>query len=175
MLLNHEKYWPNDITLGIQRSCVYFENAGFKRLQSNSEGVVFQRGNLLQNQFTFDPLKWKSKVAIYHEGVKLYLQLELDTTGQLVRPAEKRIWEQFVAEWGLYIQDPAAFQSVLHKKRWSNKLGNVRILGVIFGIIVIAAGLGGFLAYITGINVLLTMVGAMAAASLIISNYIKRG
>lgn len=173
MQLKHEIHWPDKLAEGITRSCTYFEQAGFKKRVIADDKVVFHQGNLWQNQFTFDPLKWKSKIALYHEEESLMVLVDLDTRGQLVRPGELLIWEKFINEWGQYVQQPVGFQSAITKQRWSNRLGNARMFAVLLLIVASSAFVGGVLGYLTKINIVLTVTMSMAAGSLLVSKYLK--
>ena len=73
----------------------FFERNGFKLKTEYDNRLVFQRGNIFQNFFVFDPLKWKSLIVVAFEEKSITINSTISTIGQTVMESEKHVWKVF--------------------------------------------------------------------------------
>ncbi len=75
----------------------YFLNQGFDQVKSSSNSIEFKRGSLILNRFTFNPLKWKSRIEIlFNQNGRVKAEFKIDHTHQIVTTTELELWETFV-------------------------------------------------------------------------------
>jgi len=124
---------------------VFFEKEGFKLKTERENALVFQRGNIFQNFFVFNPLKWKSLIIVEFEEKTIVVNSTVNTIGQKVMESEKHTWRVFLKNYKDLITqndyDENLGKAVLtfaHKNR-RNEYKNT-IIRLIVGLLVGAIG-----------------------------------
>lgn len=74
----------------------YFVSQGFRLTISTERLVVFERGSLLLNMVTMNPLKWKSIINIEISEGEVKALFDIDTTSQLATVKEEELWDNFI-------------------------------------------------------------------------------
>lgn len=84
----------------------YFGEYGFKVIKDTSDHLVYKRGSILTNFFTFNPLRWKTQVNIAITDNFLNCDFLISTIGQVPTNSEERAWEIFIDNFRRFIIDP---------------------------------------------------------------------
>lgn len=92
-----------------QRVITYFEVMGFTfAAQDLIAGKFrFEKGSLLGNVVTFNPLQWKSVVEVTIEEQQLTAHFYIHTTYQFPSNNDEALWDSFVSNFEKYLQEPA--------------------------------------------------------------------
>ncbi len=132
----------------------YFTKSNFRMISAPTDKkMVFRRGSLLSNMFTFNPLKWKSVIEIEIQGQEVQLQLNVNTFGQAPTHKELALWDDFLTNIEAFMshsnvdylqQNKAALKAV--------RKNNYRLLGWILVGVILAGIPATFLAIYTGID-----------------------
>jgi hypothetical protein len=144
----------------------YFANAGFKILNETSNQISFVKGNTLHNIVTFNPLNWKTGVNVTLQNEMVVADFDINTIGQLVTAREDKLWNTFVENYKMSITGRTDFTTENNRHARETKSDSLKYLkwaiagAVVFGIPF------GFVAYITGIDILAPLGAAVGAISL---------
>jgi hypothetical protein len=72
----------------------------FKLKSDNGEIFIFEKGSIVENHFTFNPRKWKSKVKLRISRIDnqttISAEFDIDTIGQIVTLKEEQFWSNCV-------------------------------------------------------------------------------
>lgn len=74
----------------------YFSEYGYRVFKETDDHLVFTRGSLLSNFFTFNPLKWKTQVNVVLTEDSLNCDFLISTIGQVPTKSEEQSWEVFI-------------------------------------------------------------------------------
>lgn len=77
----------------------YFKQQGFKLTQNESNFLQFERGSVLRNTYTFNPLKWKSIISISLKGKRVKAHFDINTIYQDVIKEEEHLWDKFILNY----------------------------------------------------------------------------
>ena len=82
----------------------YLSNESFKIKSDDGKIIIFEKGSILKNHYTFNPRNWKSKVEVIlsknENNTIVWAEFEIDTTGQTVTNKEELFWENCVDRLG---------------------------------------------------------------------------
>ncbi len=86
----------------------YFKNSGFKFVKNytNERKIIFERGAIVSNMWTFNPLKWKSTIYIEIDGQNVKANFNINTAGQIPTNKDELLWETFIDNYKKYLHDP---------------------------------------------------------------------
>lgn len=148
----------------------YFKKSGFKHEDSNTTGrkIIFARGSIASNMWTFNPLNWKSKIDIEINGQDVKANFNVNTAGQIPTNKDELLWETFIDNYKKYLLDSKFdFLTDNSKTLKKTKSKNLKYIGwaALGGLI---GGLpAGFIAYWTGINTIVSIGAAVGAIVLL--------
>lgn len=156
---------PTDLR---KKTVEYFQKSGFKHVDNKDTDniIVFERGSINSNMWTFNPLNWKSIIAIQISGQDVKANFDIDATGQIPTNRDELLWETFIGNYQKYLLDSKFdFLSENSKNLKTTKRKNLKytgwaLLGALIGGIPAA-----LIAYLTGIKTLASIgvvVGAIA-------------
>jgi hypothetical protein len=84
----------------------YFTQSKFLLVSAlTDKKIIFRRGSLLSNMYTFNPLKWKSEIQIDIQGQEVSVQVKINTFAQLPSLKEETLWDDFLKHYQEYLQD----------------------------------------------------------------------
>jgi hypothetical protein len=79
-----------------KRVIQYLLGESFKLKSDNKEFIIFEKGSVFENHFTFNPRKWKSKVKVTFSRINdktvVWAEFDIDTIGQKVTLKEEQFW-----------------------------------------------------------------------------------
>jgi hypothetical protein len=79
-----------------KRVIQYLLEESFKLKSDNGESIIFEKGSVFENHFTFNPRKWKSKVQVTFSRINdktvVWAKFDIDTIGQKVTLKEEQFW-----------------------------------------------------------------------------------
>ncbi len=133
----------------------YFQSQGFNLTNNDELSIQFERGSILRNMLTFNPLKWKSIVEISFDKNDIIANFEINTVFQAVSHQEENLWQEFISNYQKTLQTNQSFISeneaqLKDTRKSSYQYVRRSMLGaIIFGLP------GGLLAHLTGINLLM--------------------
>jgi uncharacterized protein YxjI len=80
-----------------KRVVEYLVNESFKIKSDDGKIIIFEKGSIFRNHYTFNPRNWKSKVEVVlsrKENITtIWAKFEIDTIGQTVTNKEEFFWE----------------------------------------------------------------------------------
>ena len=77
----------------------YFQRQGFKLTVNDENSLQFERGSVMRNMVTFNPLKWKNSIKIKFEEDRVKASFDINTIHQAVALKEERLWWEFVSNY----------------------------------------------------------------------------
>ena len=90
----------------IEATVHYFVSQGFRLTRSTEKILTFERGSLLLNMVTMNPLKWKSIINIEISEEEVKAVFDIDTTSQLASVKEEELWDNFIFNYrGAILED----------------------------------------------------------------------
>jgi hypothetical protein len=92
-----------DKTLIEDKIIEYFKESGFKLVSIQNGKLTFSRGSILTNLFTFNPLKWKSKIGVEIIDKEVKVNANINTIGQTVIDAEDNLWNVFLTNLKFFL------------------------------------------------------------------------
>lgn len=110
------------------KSLLSSESFEFKGSDQNK--MVFVRGNIIRNYFTFNPSKWKTIITIQlsrisDQKTNLVADVEVTTKGQMVTAKEEEYWNNYVGSLKKsfednkdYLKDTKDLSKAALKKNW---------------------------------------------------------
>lgn len=144
----------------------YFQKSGFKLIDNKATDnrIVFERGSIASNMWTFNPLNWKSIIDIQINGQDIKVNFNINATGQIPTNKDELLWETFIGNYQKYLLDPK-FDFLTENSKTINttKRKNLKYIGwaALGGLI---GGIpAGLIAYLTGINTIVS-IGAVGGA-----------
>lgn len=151
----------------------YFQKQGFKLAKIDENSLQFERGSVMKNMVTFNPLKWKSSIKVKFEEDIVKANFHINTIHQAITLNEERLWAKFIANYQETIETGKSLiaenqTEVTKTKKSSWKYIVYAILGaIIFGIP------SGIIAYLTGYESIVT-IGAVSGALMFMMNKINK-
>lgn len=83
-----------------KRITEYLRKELFKLKSDNGETFIFEKGSIVENHFTFNPRKWKSKVKLkisrIDDQTSIWAEFDIDTIGQIVTLKEEQFWSNCI-------------------------------------------------------------------------------
>lgn len=126
-----------DEPLFFSRTKNYFTKLGFDLIREDSEMLVFERGSTILNFFTFNPLKWKSRIEILVEGAQVKTFFDINTVGQVVTKKEDQLWVELIQNYHLSIVEGKDFTEDTLDELKSTKLNSFKIVrSALFGALI---------------------------------------
>ncbi len=152
----------------------YFLRQGFQLHNQEAHTLEFSRGSGFKNLYTYDPLQWKSVSRISMQDQRVLVDIEINTIHQSVSPAEKSIWQAFVANYQKSIETGVSFieQTQEFKEKNRSSMSKTLRLGLT-GALLFALPSGIF-AFLTGIDSAVAIGTASGAMLYIMSKVQKR-
>ncbi|MBK9271634.1 MAG: hypothetical protein IPM48_08540 [Saprospiraceae bacterium] len=153
----------------------YFKKSGFKHLDNNTSDktIIFERGSIATNMWTFNPLKWKSTIDIEISGQDIKANFNINAAGQTPTGNDELLWETFIDNYQKYLLDSNFdFLTENSKTLRATKSKNLKYLGwaVLGGLI---GGIpAGLIAYWTGINTIVS-IGAAGGGIILMAKKIN--
>lgn len=153
----------------------YFQNSGFKLIDNKAidNRIVFERGSIASNMWTFNPLNWKSIIDIQISGQDVKANFNINATGQIPTNKDEVLWEKFIGNYQKYLLDPNFdFLTENSKTLNTTKGKNLKYIGwaILGGLI---GGIpAGLIAYLTGINAIVS-IGAASVAIAVLTKKIN--
>ncbi|CAM3051733.1 hypothetical protein [Flavobacterium succinicans] len=147
----------------------YFKKSGFKHVDNNTTDrkIIFERGSIASNMWTFNPLNWKSTIDIEISGQHVKANFNINATGQIPTNKDELLWETFIGNYKKYLLDSKFdFLAENSKNLKTTKRKNFEYIGwaALGGLI---GGLpAGLIAYWTGINSIVSVGAVMGALTL---------
>ena len=142
----------------------YFEESGFKFIETKDSFLKFERGSLTSNMWTFNPLKWKSEIFIKIIGEEIIANFTIDTIGQIPTYKEEKLWDSFIDNYKNYLADNKFnFKLENSKKLNDTKKNSLKYVGWAFFGAILGGIPAGFIAYFTGIHSIVS-IGAVGGA-----------
>ncbi|MCU0392809.1 MAG: DUF4133 domain-containing protein [Thermoflexibacter sp.] len=148
----------------------YFQKSGFKHIDNKTTDniIIFERGSITSNMWTFNPLNWKSTIDIEISGQDVKANFNINATGQIPTNKDELLWETFIGNYQKYLLDSKFdFLAENSKALNTNKRKNLKYSGwaALGGLI---GGLpAGLIAYWTGINTIVSIGAAGGAIALL--------
>jgi hypothetical protein len=148
----------------------YFTKSGFKHIVNGStdKKIIFQRGSIASNMWTFNPLNWKSEIDIEINGQEVKANFNISAAGQIPTNKDELLWQTFIDNYQKYLSDSNFdYLTENSKNLKTTKSKNFKYLGwaALGGLIVgVPAGL---IAYWTGINAIASVGTAGGAIALL--------
>ena len=133
-----------------QMTLKYFTTQGFKVKTNAEDTIILEKGSLIRNMYTFNPLKWKSYVEITYKHGKIKAQYNINTTYQMVSTSEVQVWIIFMENYENALLHNINYtvennkMITTHKKRIPKYILHAFLGALIFGIP------GGIISYYTG-------------------------
>ena len=109
----------------------YFVTQGFKFVGNNGNNFEFRRGSLFWNNFTFNPLKIKSRINIIISNNTVNAVFDVDTTGQTILPSEIKLWDEFIENYERTLVEGKINAKSTNKKRWKTHLGQFKYIFIL--------------------------------------------
>lgn len=147
----------------------YFQKSGFRQRDNKKTDnrIIFERGSIASNMWTFNPLNWKSTIEIEISGLTVKANFNINPTGQIPTNKDELLWESFIRNYQKYLLDSKFdFLAENSKNLKTTKRKNLEYIGwaTIGGLI---GGLpAGLIAYWTGINSIASVGAVMGALTL---------
>ncbi|OOV25891.1 hypothetical protein BXU11_14625 [Flavobacterium sp. LM5] len=147
----------------------YFQKSGFKNVDNKNTNnrIIFERGSMSSNLWTFNPLKWKSTIDIEISGQHVKANFNINATGQIPTNKDELLWETFIGNYQKYLLDSKFdFLAENSKNLKTTKRKNLEYIcwAALGGLI---GGLpAGLIAYWTGINSIVSVGAVMGALTL---------
>jgi hypothetical protein len=144
----------------------YFKQSGFECLDvcSEADELRFIRGSIFLNMFTFNPLKWKSKIDIeLHKG-NIKAKFEIVTVGQYPTAKDEELWDVFIENYKRYLND-TSFDFLNENSKAIRMIKNKNLNYIGWGILggIIGSIPSVFIAHWAGIDSIVS-VGAVLGA-----------
>lgn len=130
----------------------YFTEQGFNLEEKMKNGLWFTRGSILLNMFTFNPLKWKSKVQVEIKEQTVSVVVDIDTTFQAVLSSEEGVWDSFLENLGQSLDSGVVPIQENKKVLNEGKRQSFRVVGYMVAGAIIAGTLGGFITFVIGLE-----------------------
>ena len=92
-----------------EESRIYFQKQGFRLANEGENTLDFKRGSYLTNLVAFNPLKWKSSITVVFTEAGVSAHFDINTIFQLVLPKEDKLWEKFVLNFQLTLDNSEDF------------------------------------------------------------------
>ena len=149
-----------------EKTLEFFTKSGFKEIVSNSSGktIRFERGSIASNMWTFNPLKWKSKIDVQINGKEVMANFNINASGQIPTTKELQLWETFISNYKKYVCDSNFdYLNENAENLKSTKSKNLQYVGwAVFGGFV--GGITAVLiAHLTEINSIISIGAALGA------------
>jgi hypothetical protein len=151
-----------------ERTVKYFQTAGFTLVEDKKDQIIFKRGSYLSNFWTFNPLKWKSKICIELQDQTFTATFLIDATGQIITNKEEQLWDTFIENYQRFLTDKNfniyASNKTAMKTTKSDSfkyVGWAALGGLILGL---PAGLVG---YWTGIGLIVPIAATVGAVAML--------
>ena len=146
----------------------YFVKMGFKKVKGPHNSLTYIKGSRLMNMVTFNPLNWRTVVTVTVNDNVVNADFDINTLGQMVTPKEEGLWDTFVNNYKMSLDNNVDVTSEnlrQLKETKSDSWNYVKwaILGAIaFGV------LFGFLAYLIDWDMLAPMGAAIGAVVFVV-------
>ena len=151
----------------------YFQKQGFKLVKSDENSLQFERGSVMKNMVTFNPLKWKSSIKIKFKEDTVKANFDINTIHQGVTLKEGRLWEKFISNYQKTIETGKSLISENQAELRATKKSSWKYIGyAILGAIVFGIP-SGIIAYLTGIESIVT-IGAVSGSLMFMMNKINK-
>ncbi|WP_280645252.1 MULTISPECIES: hypothetical protein [unclassified Dysgonomonas] len=151
----------------MEKTVEYFINSGFKLVANEKNRLIFTCGSLFRNRWTFNPLKWKSKIKIRVSGDSINADFIIDATGQIISIEENNTWDIFVENYRNFLFDNIDYNSINQKHIVKVRNRNIKLISwTLLGCLI-----GGVLSVILAILIgqpILIPVGIVGMAILFI-------
>lgn len=150
----------------------YFTKSGFKHLDTDStdQKIIFQRGSIASNMWTFNPLNWKSEIDIEFNGQEVKANFNINAAGQIPTNKDELLWQTFINNYQKYLlESNFDYLTENAKNLKTTKSKNFKYLGwaILGGLI---GGIPtGLIAYWTGIKTIASVGAACGAIALLIN------
>lgn len=153
----------------------YFKKSGFKYMDNNSNDgkIIFERGSIASNMWTFNPLNWKSEIDIEFNGDCVRANLKINATGQIPTNKDEKLWETFIDHFKKYLQD-SNFDFITENSKIVNATKNRYLTYIVWAVLggLIGGLPAGLIAYWTGINSIVS-IGAAGGAIVFLTKKIN--
>ena len=163
--MNHKIEFKSNKSTNIlkEETLNYFQNQGFKLAKSDEISLQFERGSVMKNMVTFNPLKWKSSIKIKFEEDIVKANFDINTIHQAVTLKEERLWEKFISNYQETIETGKSLISENQEELRATKKSSWKYIGyAILGAIVFGIP-SGIIAYLTGVESIV-IIGAVSGA-----------
>jgi hypothetical protein len=151
-----------------ERTIEYYKVSGFKRYDTDDENLKFGRGSVASNVWTFNPLKWKSEIEIKIAGQEISADFNINATGQIPTRMEEELWDSFIDNYKNYLTDNKFnFKAENARNLRSTKNNSLKYVGWALLGGLIGAVPSGVIAYLTGINLIVSIGAAGGAIGLL--------
>ena len=142
-------------------------------IRDSNDSLQFQRGSVLNNTITFNPLKWKSNIDIRFEGDLVRASFDINTIYQAVTFEEENMWDKFISNFQKSIETGESFISENNSalkatKQSAWKYIKYAILGALIFVVP-----SGVIAHYTGVTSI-TTVGAVIGSVIFLINKINQ-
>ena len=94
----------------------YFTESGFKVSGSSNNVMTFKRGSILQNMWTFNPLKWNTIITAELQNNTLDIKAEISTMGQIPTNKEEKLWLTFLNNLEPHLFEQIDFNDINNKE-----------------------------------------------------------
>ncbi len=88
-----------------EKTIQYFKKSGFKQSYTSEMNLLFKRGTVFSNMWTFNPLKWKSEIRVKINGEEIEASFTIDASGQIPTLKEEKLWEDFIENYKRYLTE----------------------------------------------------------------------
>ena len=151
----------------------YFQRQGFKLANRDDNSLQFERGSVMKNMITFNPLKWRSSIKIKFEEEYVKANFDINTIHQAVTLEEERLWKKFISSYQETIETGKALISENQAELKATKTSSWKyILYAILGAIIFGIP-SGIIAYLTGIESFVS-IGAVSGGLIFMMNKINK-
>jgi hypothetical protein len=151
----------------------YFQKQGFKLAGSDENILQFERGSVMKNMVTFNPLKWKSSIIIKFEEDKVKADFDINTIHQAVTLKEEELWGKFISNYQKTIETGKSLISENQSELKATKKSSWKYIGYAFLGAIVFGMPSGIIAYLTGIESIVT-IGAVIGALTFMMNKINK-
>lgn len=151
----------------------YFQKQGFKLAKSDENSLQFERGSVMKNMVTFNPLKWKSSIKIKFDKDIVKANFDINTIHQAVTLKEERLWEKFISNYQKVIEtgESLIFENQAELK--ATKKSSWKYIGYAISGAIVFGIPSGIIAYLTGIKSIVT-IGTVSGAIMFMISKINK-
>ncbi len=95
----------------------YFNQSGFKQLDTNDGKLKFERGSITSNMLTINPLKLKSEIEIEIIQQEIIADFNINATGQILTQRDEKLWDSFIDNYKHFLTEKNFDFKTENKKR----------------------------------------------------------